>query len=321
MSSPYLFRPSALLADSVQIPIEYQTPESEKFARISEAYGRPESILLCPYCGLVPRLFQRHEWFSIDITSNEWQTEWGYWHALFICQHCTWISFYEHRDDYEDGWLVASHATRTISKHQLQSNTPIAEIRKHLARKWGDYKHISAKQAEDVVAEIFADHLDAQIHYVSNGVYSPDGGIDFVLVETKSGLEYAFQVKRRLTEKVERVHEVREFLGTLAGSRFNHGYYVTFAPKFSRALHDELNQRRGRLELRRLHLDVIDGAKMKELIAQKAKDPESAKALQSMSKVGAEVSGWVELPIGSRFVNERTVSDLTISGIAKLVGW
>ena len=55
-------------------------------------------------------------------------------------------------------------------------------------------KELTAARAEQAIAAIFREHLKCEVIYTSNGVYTPDGGIDFVLVNSERGLEYAFQV-------------------------------------------------------------------------------------------------------------------------------
>jgi hypothetical protein len=137
-------------------------------------------------------------------------------------------------------------------------------------RNWGDRKLITAGQAEALVADVFRDVLDAEVFYSSNGVYAPDGGIDFVLVQTASGIEYAFQVKRRLTDRPECVEEVRAFLGAVASSHYSHAFYVTTSPRFTSAAQEELKSGGVHLAQHGIQIELVDGERLSAFLRQGA---------------------------------------------------
>lgn len=116
---------------------------------------------------------------------------------------------------------------------------------------------------------MFREHLDCEIIYVTNGVYAPDGGIDFVLINTQNGLEYAFQVKRRLTDAPERVHEVREFIGAVALSKYEHAYYVTTADRFTSAVEREFETGVSELRKHNIQATLVDADALRTILRSK----------------------------------------------------
>jgi restriction endonuclease Mrr len=163
--------------------------------------------------------------------------------------------------------IFNSHYYSSYQKRETKvSDDVLDELEKQLTRQVSDRKELSPGRAEDLVAGVFSEHLNSKIHYTTNGVYTPDGGIDFVLVETNTGIEYAFQVKRRLTDKAERVQPIREFIGAVALQGYNHGYFVTFAPRLTKTIEKELEQGRESLSKKGMSIEVIDGKTLYDVI-------------------------------------------------------
>ena len=106
------------------------------------------------------------------------------------------------------------------------------------------------------------------MHYLSDGVYAPDGGIDFVLVEGDSGLSTAFQIKRRISHKSESVIPVREFIGSLLLQNYSKGCYVTFADQFSKACRAELSRGAEFLASKNLTVELVDGDRLNYILRQ-----------------------------------------------------
>lgn len=186
---------------------------------------------------------------------------------LVLCKRCGWFRTLTQ-------WFIDSPVFPIIfaesavlqKKDISNADVPLEELRSHLVRNWGDRRTISAGRAEELVASVFREHLDGEIHYTTNGVFSPDGGIDFVVVQSESGVEYAFQVKRRLTDKPECVQSVRSFVGALATSKFARGYFVTMAPRFTSTTVSEMEDARVNLTTRNLRIELIDGSKLFALL-------------------------------------------------------
>ena len=101
--------------------------------------------------------------------------------------------------------------------------------------------------------------------YTSNGVYSKDGGIDFVLVNSEKGIECAFQVKRRLTGKPEPIRYVREFLGAVAMSPYDKCYYVTTSSRFTQSGSQVLSAQPF-LQHRQIECHLVNGKHLLQLL-------------------------------------------------------
>lgn len=196
---------------------------------------------------------------------------------ILVCYQCGWYR----RERTTSLTLFALPSVDSevacLERQEISDDTvPLEALRSHLARHWGDRKHISPGQAEKLVADIFREHLDGEVLYTTNGVYTPDGGIDFVIVCSESGVASAFQVKRRQTDSPESVTEVRSFLGALAGSPFSQGYFVTTAPRFTRAAIEEEVKTRPNLQTRGLSLEIVDGTALHRILRSKTGRPSLA---------------------------------------------
>jgi len=221
---------------------------------------------------------------------------------LTICSTCGWYKSQTYCFWVSPIFPVAVGTSALFLKRELTaSDLPIGDLRSHLMRNWGDRKLITARQAESLVADVFRDLLDGEVFYTSNGVYAPDGGIDFVLIQTASGIEYAFQIKRRLTDRPECVEPVRAFLGSVASSRYSHGFYVTTSPRFTSVVRREIED--GGLNLARhdLKVDIIDGTQLYAFL--KAGSTSSTPFADLRQRFGSLNGSWYEVSSLSHYAD------------------
>jgi hypothetical protein len=262
------------------------------FSKFIKRYGLCMDPNPCPFCDTSPRDFQHHIQWEPGVYKDC---------LIRICPSCLWFRFNSFFCNSDLERIIVHHyGTYQPDKRSIDS-LPVSRLADLLAHRWKDHSLISPGQAEDLVAQVFAEHLNCQVHYVTNGVYAPDGGIDFVLVEAETGLEYAFQVKRRLTSKPERVQPVREFLGSLAGTKYERGYFVTFAPAFTRNTHRELAAASSQLRHRNLDIRLIDGSRLKSILAERRRKSLAAHPLPSLKEGRNTIveTGWREVPLGT----------------------
>lgn len=258
---PFLFQESSFLNDWVCTISNDQ--ERDAWMRSLE-YG--DQILkgkVCPYCRTLLRA-----WYSIwDGIPAEWCEHESHERLLLLCPACTWFAHSCCLTE-PDNYTLNTVCYSAFASGDPIDQLPIPLLREHLSRKWGDKSQITAAQAEDLVVGIFKDSQDCEVHYLSDGVFTPDGGIDFVLVEGDSGLSTAFQIKRRLSSKSESVMPVREFIGSLVLSNYSNGCYVTFADRFSKSCRDELKRGADFLRSKNLTLELVDGERLKFILRQ-----------------------------------------------------
>jgi len=213
---------------------------------------------------------------------------------LVVCDQCGWHRCQKH-------WFFTSPifpicvATSVVLQKKKVSDpeVPLDELRNYLSRNWSARRELSPGKAEDIVANIFKDHFDGEIHYTTNGVYSPDGGIDFVIAQSSLGIEYAFQVKRRLTDKPECIQNVRAFVGAVAASSYSRGYYVTTTPRFTSSAVREMEERRENLNNHKLNIELIDGSKLFDILKSRACSKPSFESLKN--HIEGPESEWVRL--------------------------
>lgn len=220
---------------------------------------------------------------------------------LKACPACGWWSAMGVDHGYLTTWLDIA----ILKKFDLGSNdAPLREIRRVLTRDWRYSKYISAQKAEDLVASVFKEHFDCEIHYITNGVFAPDGGIDFLLV-TKGSSEYtAVQVKRRRSDHAEPVSEIRAFLGAVALSNFNKGIYVTTAERFTRTVERAIKSGYESLGRRELSIELVDGGRLRGLCKLDEPDEESIK---NLTEAVVLTSNWWH-------GNEGSILDLPTGG-------
>jgi hypothetical protein len=205
----------------------------------------------CKYCAGVLRGFVRF----VGLDQSLW---------LLVCVRCGW---WKQKGVVWGGGTFAHQAAVLKKFGKVDDTVPINDIKRALAQNWSLHKTLSAKRAEEIVAAIFAEVMEAEILYLTNRANAPDRGIDFVLASRTDGQQIAFQVKRRLTSRKEGIQEVRAFLGALALSPFQRGFYVTTAEGYSAAVHKELGDASVNLQgVRHLELDLVQGDQLREML-------------------------------------------------------
>jgi hypothetical protein len=257
--------------DSVRPKYEYLAAQFDKLGR-------------CIYCHSEMRSWKAKKDFG---------SEDGYIACfLKICPSCGWWRAWRDSDSSysQDLWEVSDMAILKRLSQPAES-APLNDLRRILAHDWRYSRQISPKQAEDLVANVFSEHMDCEIHYLTDSVYAPDGGIDFVLVSRDDGHEIAFQVKRREQPGPERVAPIREFIGAVALSHFDTAFYVSTADRFTRQALAELDK--GKLDLKRhgLHIDLVDGRRLQGILRLTTPEPESMGMLRQ-SKAGMFDEWW-----------------------------
>lgn len=228
----------------------YQSPEELRAKPFYRVHGHFSHTRTCPYCSTNVYIFRSDDTYSgIEF--------------LKACPVCNWWRYmsrtWHTTTDFEQ---VAIMSKRSVA----EDNTPLEEIRKFLIRNWGDRRQISAHKCEEVVAFVFKEFLDCEVRYLTNSVFAKDKGIDFVLVNDARGVAYAFQVKRRQTEKRECVKCVREFIGCLAESPYNKGYFVTTADSFTKDAWIEYDDSYDTLRQRGLEVSLVDGTSLFKML-------------------------------------------------------
>jgi hypothetical protein len=237
-------------------------------------YGHFEKHADCPYCG------SRLAIIETSLAKTGWEES----VRLKICGLCGWWR------GYSDGNYLYINQTfcfpgeydrpqqeyvSILTTFDVSSDSaPLREIKSILANNWHYSKHISAKRAQDLVAEVFSNSLNCEVEYLADSVFSPDGGVDFVLV-THNGGRIAFQVKSRQGRSPESVIPVRSFIGAMALSGFQQGFFVTTADRFSVSAVREIRQRRLNLREASLHLTLVDGSQLRTLLEMDRPKPSS----------------------------------------------
>ena len=142
--------------------------------------------------------------------------------------------------------------------------------------------------------------MDADIEYVTDGVFVPDGGVDFVLVRRSDGKKIAFQVKRRQNDAPERVQPVREFIGAIAGTPYREGYFVSTAERFTRTVVREIEAGAQYHKERGIEIQLVDGSRLRELLKLTTPEVETAVRLEEI--LGATTNWWKQSPPCSTFI-------------------
>ncbi len=226
----------------------------------------------------------------------EYDTDW--FHRLEICVSCLhW------RYTYLDWWSDSQTCAHAILKRfRIDSDEiPLERLKYELLNNWHLSKNISAKRAEDLIANIFSEHFECEVEYLTDSVYSPDKGIDFVLISKANNQQIAFQVKRRMTNKSESVIPVRAFLGAVANSYFKHAIYVTTAKTFSRVVRGEFSQK-DFLSTRNINLTLVDGTRLLEILKLQVPREKAVGLIEQRILTGIKSEnigyGWHPIEIG-----------------------
>ena len=245
------------------------------FTSLLFEHGDIEEVASCPYC-----MEEVSHWKATEYPNSGWWDEGVPIDIdLVLCRFCGWYR-YKTMDWLDAPPAEAVHRVAILCKKH-DDEPPIQELRRYLTKNWNQRVLLSPARAEAIVADIFREHLDCEIRYTSNGVYAPDGGIDFVLVNTSIGIEYAFQVKRRLTDSPEPVQPIREFVGAVMGTSFRHAYYVTTASRLTKTARSEIANARFRLLERKLDLNIVDGEALLQLLKLHPVLPSTANVIRA----------------------------------------
>ena len=257
-------------------------------------HGDISNVEKCPYCAC-----NISYWNAVEYP-KEWYFDDPIDIELLLCNSCGW---YRYR---AIDWMDAPptevvNRIAILAKENIDdANSPINNLRRYLIKNWDDRKSISAQNAEELIAGIFKDHLNCEIRYTTNGVYTPDGGIDFVLVNTNKGIEYAFQIKRRLTDSPERIQPIREFIGAVAGTPFKHAYYVTTAERITKYAKKEMKRSLSNLKKRNIYLNIIDGNELFHILKSNIVTPSTSESIIKMFKIAknwklkdCQVNKWI----------------------------
>lgn len=160
---------------------------------------------------------------------------------LLLCPACGW--WHLHREErfrkrgsgetYTARWWELHHAIH--SEISLDSpSLPIEQLRQHLGRFWEQRKHISAQQAEDLVAAILRDYHGGDVFRITANANAPDGGVDLFVASQDGLVRRAVQVRRRVSHDVEAVQDVRNFIGAMLLRGIDNGVSSQQRPDFPR---------------------------------------------------------------------------------------
>ncbi len=212
---------------------------------------------ICPCCSTLFSTFQAAKSKSTEL-------------CLLLCPTCGWWHLHQNcRLTTLDGrqstsrWWELHHAI--LTEIDLQSpEIPIEQLRLHLQRHWRDRIHITAQQAEEVIAAVLKDFYGGEILRLTANANTPDGGIDLIVVSNGGLVKRAIQIKRRITRDVEPISDVRNFVGAMILTGNKTGAFVTTASRFSK----DASQlpKNANLTKHRLSLDLIDGERLLELL-------------------------------------------------------
>jgi restriction system protein len=198
----------------------------ERYRR--QSFGVWHHLSKCPYCKV-----------TLDIQTIE--RPGGLMRSFDVrtCSQCGWWDTEQYLE--EDQWPVegqdkiccsvkSSHKRAILKQFSITAiDVPVASLRNHLATHFDRVTDISPRKMEELVSDIFADHLDCEVKHVGG---PGDGGIDLLLI--RGDVESAIQVKRRANiTKSEPVSSIREFLGAMLLGGHRRGIFVSTAAKFS----------------------------------------------------------------------------------------
>lgn len=190
----------------------------------------------CPYCNRVaPKIFDEScKWEPQD--NDDPCFEEYYWAQVWSCESCGWWDLFESENSGHDS-IDPAYISETVRHGVLRSydlreaEIPITTLRAALRKRGDDILEIHSSAMENLVASVLSDFFPNCVARVCGR--SHDHGIDLIVVESERTI--AVQVKRRSRQDaVERVMQVREFLGTSLVEGFEHLMYISTADHFTR---------------------------------------------------------------------------------------
>ena len=189
----------------------------------------------CPYCRAeAPKVFDKNAEWQPEDNDDPCREEY-YCTKVWSCQTCGWWDLFDSQNSGHDS-VDPVYVLETVRHGILrtydvsQAEVPITALRTAL-RKWGnEILHVHPKVMEDLVAAVLRDYFPNCVARVCGR--TGDHGIDLIVVESDRTI--AVQVKRRSQrDAIERVMQVREFLGASLVEGFDHLIYVSTADHFS----------------------------------------------------------------------------------------
>jgi hypothetical protein len=145
---------------------------------------------------------------------------------------------------------------------------PINALREHLRKHYSDMRSISAPKAEELVYSVFKEHYrGAEVKYFRGCTFTPDDGIDLVVVDTDGG-QIAVQVKRRVSRTSEPIEQVKSFVASFFMNGMRKGVYVALFSKFTRAA--EAISQNPYLVAHGLQLELMDAERFYQILNSQA---------------------------------------------------
>jgi hypothetical protein len=158
-------------------------------------------------------------------------------HRVLVCDSCGWWRVLEIQDEYEtyntDDWYVdkVGMADAVAENFDVGAiETPVEVLRRYLARRFIDIRHIHHRKLEEIMADVIRDFFDCEVRLTSP---TRDGGYDIYAVI--SDKPYLIEVKQRTKpDSVEGVGVVRSLLGVMLLNNIPNGMLISTADSFSR---------------------------------------------------------------------------------------
>jgi len=206
--------------------------EGQRYDRVA---ADPPSSISCPNCASAsPRKFEN----AGSLGGREFFEK-----ATFLhCAHCGRFGILQYGEYCTNcaggNWPTSSastHRYRSMIKNfgLCDSQVPIEALRRHLTNHYDDVRSISPQKAEELVLSVFREcYGNAEVRYFRGYAFTPDDGIDIVVVTIDAGI-IGVQVKRRASRRTEPVMEIRSFVTSLFSHGIRSGVYVALSSRFS----------------------------------------------------------------------------------------
>ena len=158
------------------------------------------------------------------------------------CENCGRFGIHQHghycTNSAGGNWPTSSSTNyryRSIIKRFALSDNqvPLEAIRRYLISHYDDVRSITPQKVEELVLSVFRERYgSAEVRYFRGHTYTPDDGIDIVVVNHDTGT-IGVQVKRRVSRRTEPVMEIRSFVTSLFSNGIRNGVYVALSSSFS----------------------------------------------------------------------------------------
>jgi len=189
----------------------------------------------CPYCHAeAPKVFDENAKWEPEENDDPCREEY-YWTQVWSCPTCGWWDIFNSENSGHDS-VDPTYLSETVRHGVLrtydisEAKVPIAALRAALRKRGDDILHVQPWALENLVASVLRDYFPNCVARVCGGI--GDRGIDLIVVESERTI--AVQVKRRSrADSIERVEQVREFLGASVVEGFDHLIYVSTSDHFS----------------------------------------------------------------------------------------